>query len=58
MLVLRNMQTREKSGLFQEDNKIFSDRFRQFFIGTIIAAIGGILNLILFGDQLFDSHKS
>ena len=57
MLVLRNMQTREKSGLFQEDNKIFSDRFRQFFIGTIIAAIGGILNLILFGDQLFDSHN-
>ena len=57
MLVFRNMQKVEKTGLFQDDNKIFSDRFRQFFIGTIVAAIGGILNLIVFADNLFDSQS-
>ena len=57
MLVLRNMQKVEKTGLFQDDNKIFSDRFRQFFIGTIIAAFGGIFNLIVFAENLFDSQN-
>ena len=42
----------EKSGLFQEDNPLLSRQLRQFCIGTQIAAIGGILNLILFGESL------
>ena len=47
----------KKSGLFQEENSLLTGGFRQFFIGTQIAAVGGILNLILFGNKLIDSSN-
>ena len=51
------MKKLENSGLFQEDNQLVSIRFRQFFIGTQIAALGGIFNLIFFGDKLFGGQN-
>ena len=47
----------EKSVLFHEENAQLSRRFRQFFIGTQVAAFGGILNLAFFGNKLFDSEN-
>lgn len=41
----------------QEENPLLSDRYRQFFMGTQIAALGGILNLVFFGDKLVDSNN-
>ena len=51
------MQSVENPALFQEDNPILSVCFRQFFLGTQIAVMGGILNLIFFGDELTDSQN-
>ena len=42
----------DKLGIFEKENSLLSDRFKQFFIGTQIAAAGGALNLAFFGDNL------
>jgi len=46
-----------KSGLFQEEDLLRTDRFQTFFVATIVAAIGGILNLTFFGNKLIDDDN-
>jgi len=41
-----------KLGLMLEGNSLLALQFRKFFWGTQVAAAGGILNLIFFGDNL------
>jgi len=48
----------DKLGIFREENSRLQDRFRQFFLCIQIAAIGGILNLIFFGDHLTSSRNT
>ena len=47
----------EKPDVPQAESPFLTSRFRQFFWGTQIAAIGGILNLIIFGEKLIDSER-
>ena len=51
------MALMSKSGLFQEEDLLQTDRFQTFFIATIVAAIAGLLNLTFFGNKLFDNEN-
>ena len=42
----------EKFGLSQEGNPFLATRLRQFALGTQVAAIVGILNIVLFGENV------
>ena len=48
----------DKPDLFQEKGLLFEDRLRRLFIGTQLAAVGGILNLAFFGNNLIDRSHS